>query len=299
LQTSWRERASSSGPPKCGYAHVVNRELGSGRRSARLATLSREVLRAQTAEQVGLSASGAAFWLVIAVLPSAIAAVSVYGLVVSPERVAGSLSGLLRNGPQSLGATLAEQLQKVAAADNGGLTVGLVVSLLLALWSASAGVYNLERAIRAAYGFAPEEYVRARARALIGAVVVVFGLGVVALASTAAAFVAQFLPVVVVSVGAVIVFVGVAAPVIAILYRYSVGHRLVLRSQLPGAVAASVGLGVVVAGFAMYLHFSARYTAVYGALAGTVIGMVGTYLAVYVVLLGAVLNAQLLRDDRA
>ena len=34
-------------------------------------------------------------------------------------------------------------------------------------------------------------------------------------------------------------------------------------------------------------------SAVYGALAGTVIGMVGTYLAVYVVLLGAVLNAQL------
>jgi membrane protein len=261
------------------------------------ATLLRQVLRAQTAEQVGLSASGAAFWIVIAVLPTAIAAVSVYGLVVGPQTVAGSLSGLFRNGPQSLGATLAEQLQKVAAADDRGLTTGLVVSLLLALWSASAGVYNLERAIRAAYGYAPEEYVRARGRALVGAVVVVAGLGLVALVSTAAAYVADRLPVAVAAVVAVIVFVGVASPVIALMYRYSVGHRLAVRRQLPGAVAASIGMGIVVAGFAVYLRFSARYTAVYGALAGTVIGMVGTYLAVYVLLLGAVLNAQLLRDE--
>ena len=51
-------------------------------------------MREQTAEQVGLAASGAAFWLVITILPAAIAAVSVYGLVVSPQQVARNLSGL-------------------------------------------------------------------------------------------------------------------------------------------------------------------------------------------------------------
>lgn len=263
------------------------------RRSAGLSELVRRVLREQTVEQVGLSASGAAFWLVIAVLPTAIAAVSVYGLIVSPQTVATNLAGLANNGPQSLGATLAQQLQKVAAADNGGLTAGLVISVALALWSASAGIYNLERAIRAAYGYTPEEYVRARGRALVGAVVVVLGLGIVALVSTAAAIITDYLPIIVVIIIAVPLFVGVVGAVIATLYRYSVGHRLALRGQFPGAVTASVGLGVVVGAFAVYLRFSTRYTAVYGALAGTVIGMIGTYLAVYVVLLGAVLNAQL------
>ena len=253
----------------------------------------RAVVREQTAEQVGLSASGAAFWLVISVLPTAIAAVSIYGLVVSPQTVAKNLAGLANNGPQSLGATLAQQLQKVAATDHGGLTAGLVISMLLALWSASAGIYNLERAIRAAYGHKPEEYVRARGRALVGAVVVVLSLGIVALISTAAAIVTDYLSVIVVVIIAVPLFVGVVAAVIATLYRYSVGHPLVLRTQLPGAITASVGLGIVVGAFAVYLRFSTRYTAVYGALAGTVIGMIGTYLAVYVVLLGAVLNAQL------
>jgi membrane protein len=259
----------------------------------RLVALLRGVFREQTAEQVGLAASGAAFWLVIAVLPTAIAAVSVYGLAVNPQTVATNVARLASSGPESLGATLAQQLQKVASSDHGGLTVGLIVSVVLALWSASAGVYNLERAIRAAYGFAPEEYARARVRALIGAVVVVLSVGVIALVSTGVAIVANFLPLVVTVAIAVPVVVVIGAAIIATLYRYSVGHRLRLRSQLPGALTASIGLAVVVGGFSVYLHVSTRYTAVYGALAGTIIGMIGTYLAVYVVLLGAVLNAQL------
>lgn len=250
------------------------------------------MIREQAAEQVGLAASGAAFWLVITVLPAAIAAVSVYGLVVSPERVAENLSGLARGGPDSLGTTLALQLQKVAATDHAGLTTGLVVSVVLALWSASAGFYNLERAIRAAYGLAPREYLRARGRAVVGALVVIVGLGLVALVSTLASRLFGSLPVVIALALEIPVLAALATATMAGLYRSSIGPQRV-RRLLPGALGASVGLVVVVSGFAVYLHYSTRYTAVYGALAGTVIGMIGTYLGVYVVLLGAVLNAQL------
>ncbi len=252
------------------------------------------VLREQTTEQVGLAASGAAFWLVISVFPTAIAAVSIYGLVVSPEHVADNLSGLANNGPQSLGATLADQLQKVVTANRGGLTVGLVVSVVLALWSASAGIYNLERAVRVSYGLGPANYVRARSHALLGAILGVLALGVAALVSTTAAIVVDHVPVVVAVIVGVPLALGLIAAIAAALYRLSIGSTRVGR-LLPGSVATSIGLSAVVAGFAVYLRFSTRYTAVYGALAGTVIGMIGTYLGVYVVLLGAVLNAQL--DD--
>src|SRR4051812_48466910 len=96
--------------------------------------LIRRVIREQSDQQVGLAASGAAFWLVITVLPTAIAAISLYGLIVTPQRVADNLAGLADNGPQSLGVTLADQLKKVAAESHAGLTVGLVVSIVLALW---------------------------------------------------------------------------------------------------------------------------------------------------------------------
>jgi len=258
-----------------------------------LVDLLGRVIREQSAEQVGLAASGAAFWIVITAFPTALAAVSVFGLVVSPQQVANDLAGLASRDPVSLGSTLTQQLHKVAAADRVGLSAGLAVSLVLALWSASAGVYNLERAIRAAYGLPPESYLRARGRAMGGAFAAVIALGVLALVSASGAVVIDYVPVAVAMVVGIPVFAAVVAGVSAALYRFAIGHRVGLRHLLPGGLLAAVGVLLVVVGFASYLRLSSHYTAVYGALAGAVIGMIGTYLAVYMVLLGAVLNVQL------
>ena len=85
----------------------------------RLATVLRvvrAVQREQGQEQVGLAASGAAFWLIIAVFPTAIAAVSIFGLIVDPKDVAKDLEGLAKAGPTSFGSIITDQLQRVAAA---------------------------------------------------------------------------------------------------------------------------------------------------------------------------------------
>src|SRR5689334_18926049 len=117
-------------------------------RSAEVSGLVDAVARHQGREQLGLVASGAAFWLVISALPTAVAVVTLYGLVVDPNEVATDLGSLVNRAPASLGALLRGQLQRVAAGDRTGLTVGLAVSIVLAVWSASAGIYNLDRAIR-------------------------------------------------------------------------------------------------------------------------------------------------------
>jgi membrane protein len=262
-------------------------------RDARVLGLLRSVMREQGQEQVGLAASGAAFWMIISAFPTAIAAVSIFGLVVSPAHVAKDLGGLANAGPSSLGSFVTEQLTRVAAGDNAGLSVGLVISLVVALWSASAGIYNLERAIRAAYGLRPERYVDARKRAFIGAFATVIALGLLALLSAGLSGAVSHVPTLVtaiVGIPALMVFITSA---IAGLYRFSIERRAGLRALLPGAVTAAFGLALVAVGFSIYVHFSTRFTAVYGALAGAVIGMIGTYLAIYVVLLGAVLNVQL------
>jgi membrane protein len=250
----------------------------------------RGVLHEQAVEGVGLAASGAAFWLVISVFPTAIAAISLFGLVVSPERVAGDLGHLATGAPSSLGSLVTTQLHRVAASDHAGLSLGLAVSVLFAIWSASAGVYNLNRAIRLAYGQAPQSYLEARARALVGAIVVVLALGGGALGIS---FVASRSPgPLVVILGVPALLIGLTAAV-AVLYRFSVGGHIKAWALLPGALVSSVGVLALIAAFGIYVNWSKRYTAVYGVFAGAVIGMVGTYLAVYVVLLGAVFNTQL------
>ena len=106
------------------------------------------MLRDQSAERISLAAAGAAFWLVISAFPTAIAVVSVYGLFVSPGRVASDRGALASGVPGSLGALLTEQLRRVAATDHAHLSLGLAVSLVLAIWSASSGFNNLEMCIR-------------------------------------------------------------------------------------------------------------------------------------------------------
>ncbi len=259
-------------------------------RLSRALGVARGVVREQSKEQVGLAASGAAFWLVISIFPMAIAAISVFGLVVSPQRVAADLGSLAHGAPSSLSSLVTAQLRRVAASDHAGLSTGLAVSVLFAVWSASAGVYNLDRAIRLAYGLAPQSYVQARARAFFGAVVVVLAIGCGALGLS---FVVSRSPgPLIVVEGIPALLIGIAAGV-AVLYRFSAGGQVKMRTVLPGAVVASVGMVALIAGFGSYVAWSKHYTAVYGVFAGAVIGMVATYLAVYVVLLGAVLNSEL------
>jgi membrane protein len=251
------------------------------------------VVKEQSDEQIGLVASGAAFWLVIAAFPAALAAVSIFGLVVSPQQVADDLSSITKAGPESLGSTLSAQLAHVAATDRVGLSVSLAISIVLALWSVSAAVYNLQRAIRSAYGLGVEEYVLARGRALVAGLVAVLALGALALGSTAISVALAYVPGILVKVVGLPLLVLVIAAVAAGLYRFSIGRPVGLGRLAPGSVASGIGLIALAAGFGWYLRVSTRYAAVYGALAGAVIGMIASYLAIYVLLIGAVLNAQL------
>lgn len=62
-----------------GIGDTGDRLSGRHPRTARAVVLAAAVVRAQGAEQVGLVASGAAFWLVISAVPAAIAVVALVG----------------------------------------------------------------------------------------------------------------------------------------------------------------------------------------------------------------------------
>ncbi len=250
---------------------------------------SLSVLHDQSAERISLAAGGAAFWLVISAFPTAIAVVSVYGLFVSPGRVASDLGGLASGVPGSLGEILTEQLRRVAATDHAHLSLGLALSLVVAIWSASSGFNNLDGAIRLAYGLPSQRYVEAKRRAFVGALAVVVLLGLLAVATPIVARRSSGL----VTVLTIAVSAGGITAGVGALYRFSVGTHVSARSLLPGALLSAAGIALVSVGFGAYVSESTHYTAVYGASAGAVVGMLAIYFAVYGVLLGAVLNVEL------
>jgi membrane protein len=265
----------------------------------------RRALAESTADNVPMLAGGVAFFGFLAVFPALIAAVSVYGLVADPSTVAAQLADLAAVLPRSAQPLVADQLTAVAGTSGGALGIGLVVSLLAALWSSSGGTANLIKAVNIAYDEDESRgTLRLRALALaltVGAIVfVLLTLALVALMPV----VLDALP-----LGAVgrlvaqvlrwVVLIGLVVAALALVYRVAPDRDAPrLRWVSAGAlVAAGLWLLGSVA-FSLYVNFFGNYNKTYGALGGVVVLLLWLYLTSYIVLLGAEVNAESERQTR-
>ncbi len=102
------------------------------------------------ANQVPLLAAGVAFYAFLAVFPALIAIVSIYGLFADTSKIPNQLSSLTTALPDEASKVLNDQVTTLTARPST-LGIGLVVSVVIALWSASAAVSNLLTAIDVAY----------------------------------------------------------------------------------------------------------------------------------------------------
>ena len=102
------------------------------------------------ANQVPLLAAGVAFYAFLAVFPALIAIVSIYGLFADTSKIPNHLNSLTTALPDEASKVLQDQVAALAARPST-LGIGLLVSIVIALWSASAAVSNLLTAIDVAY----------------------------------------------------------------------------------------------------------------------------------------------------
>lgn len=258
--------------------------------------LVRRVVRAQSAERIGLSAAGIAFWFVIAIFPALIAVVMILGLVLSPAEIASTLNELDKASPNSLGGVVLRQVEAAAQTRPSALSVGFAVSLVVVLWSTSAGYYNFARGTRMAYGLPPQSYVVARGRAFVGAtagmlVTAALTVGTALLVSYAGSQSGAWRTILLTInavVGIVVLMLALAA-----LFRFSTGRIHSRLAYFPGAAFGAIGTVAVFVGFGIFVTYAGSYDAVYGALSSAIILMLTVYFSGYAVLIGAILNAQL------
>lgn len=245
-------------------------------------------------------AAGVAFYSLMALFPTLIAVVAVWALGADPAQVSSQLAPVARHLPADVGQLLTDQLTDAVHANHGGLTVGLVASLLGAIWAASGGVNGLTRGLTIIFDTAAQQrMLRQRAVSLaltLGAlIVVVLALALVAVfpvmlghlgLSSAARAGAQVLR--------WVVLFAVVAVGLATLYRIAGtpaddGILFVSTGVLVAVlvwIAGSVGLSLYVANFG-------HYNRTYGSLASVVVLLLWLYLSAFAVLLGAVVDAEL------
>ncbi len=252
-----------------------------------------------SADQVPLLAAGVAFFGFLALFPAMVAFTLVWGLLADPATVTEQTRTLTESLPPEARTLLVGQLQQLASSPKQSLGWGLVLAVLVALWSASGGVGNLVTAINVAYdeerrrGFVKEKLI---ALALtVGSVV--FMLLMVALIAGVPAVLEM------VGIGAgwwwlveIVRWLLIAALVmvaLAVLYRVAPARDAPkFRWASVGAIVGTVLWLVASAGFSLYVSLFGNYAKTYGALAGVAVLLLWLWITCYAILLGAEINAE-------
>lgn len=264
---------------------------------------------AQIDEQnLSLISAGIAFFGMLAIFPGLAAIIAIFGLVADPAVIQDQI-GLLRGiVPNDIFELLDRQSKRIASARSDTLGWATVVSILLALWSARAGVGAMMRGLNTIYR-APN---RSVFRHYFAAFTMTLSLVMVALVAGAAVvvtpLVVAMLPLAVETVSwidtvrwSAAIFVITVG--ISIIYRYGPRKRDGKRAPwlTPGAFFAVVMWALVSIAFSEYLANFGRYNEVYGSIGAVVALLMWLYFSAFLVLIGGAINAQIehYRRDKA
>jgi membrane protein len=102
-------------------------------------------------DNISIIAAGVAFYALLAIFPAITALVSIWGLVADPAQVQQQFAAIGQIVPADAWRLLDDQLRSVAASSPRALGWGVALGILVALWSAGAGVRALVTALNIAY----------------------------------------------------------------------------------------------------------------------------------------------------
>jgi membrane protein len=251
-------------------------------------------------DHIPTAAAAVTFYILLALFPALSAFVSLYGLVADVDearRQVLALHGLLPGGAVSV---LGDQLARLAVADHGGLGLAFVISLLLSIWSANAGVKALIEALNVAF-----ETREVRGFLTLNLLSLGFTAGAIVLAVVAIVVVAAA-PGVLATLGlphlagaAALrwpVFLIFTSGVFSLLYRYAPSRQHVRwRWVTPGGCVAALGWMVMSVLFSLFVANFGHYDRTYGSLGAIVGFLTWIWLSLMVLLFGAELNSRIER----
>jgi membrane protein len=245
-------------------------------------------------------AAGVVFYALLAVFPAITALVSLYGLFADAGTISQHLSlaaGILPKGGLDI---VQDQINRITSKGNGTLGFGFVFGLVLALWSANAGMKAIIDALNVVYD-------EKEKRGLVWLNVTSLTLTLAAIVSLLFAIAAVvLLPLLLNYVGlsdmsemvlqvvrwpALLVLVVIG---LAVLYRFGPSRNEPRWEWLSvGSVLAAVSWLVASALLSWYLANFADYDATYGSLGAAIGFMMWLWISSIVILFGAELNSEI------
>jgi membrane protein len=255
-----------------------------------------------------LLAGALAYYGFLAIFPAAIATVAIYALVQDPAGLEAQVQDISEALPADAASIITKQLEDLVGTAGGGVTVSAGLSIVGALWAASAGMKALMKGIDDAY-----DVTETRNFLVLRGMAVLLTFGAILFLITAISSV-TFLPELLGNIGleeeatravewlrwpglfiAVILALGV-------LYKLAPNRPAGMQRLFSwGAVVAALLWLLATVGFSLYTSLigSENVNQTYGALGGVIVLLLWFYLSGFIVLLGAEFNAELELRRRA
>ncbi len=251
-------------------------------------------------DRVLFTAAAASFYILLALVPTLNAFVSIYGLFNDTRSVLDHVDLLAGIIPPGALDVVRDQLTRLAGQSSGGLGLSLLFSVAVALWGSSAGVKAMFEAMNIAYHEQERRsFIAFNGLALLFALASAIGaLLVVAIVLVVPALVA-YIPwseslgwtarLAAYAVMALVLWLGVTA-----LYRWGPSREQAKwRWITPGSVFAALLLSGGSVAFSWYVSNFSDDSAAYGSL-GAVIGlMIWLWISTTIIILGAELNSEI------
>ena len=182
-------------------------------------------------------------------------------------------------------------------------SVGTVsISLIFTLLSADKGLFALVKGLHSVYNYSGNQeksmiYLKLTSilktiifiiLIAIGAVILVFGTPIISTIQEKFGLLENYT--IISQILTQVVYVCIVFVVFLCLYKFIPGHKITLRSQVPGAIFSSVALIIISFVFSKYLDIFKGFSITYGSLTALMLIMMWTYTCFYAIFLGAEIN---------
>lgn len=268
-------------------------------RLRRLHVRIERVLARAARAHLGMTAAAVAFFGFLSIFPGIATVIALWSLMADPRAIRQEMQFIADLLPRDAFSLIDAQVESLLSATGSDLGWATLVSLVVAFWSARAGVAGMISGLNAVHHH-PE---RGNVRHTLLALALTLVLVLIALAALVAAVVVplllRFVPLGTMAALALelansILSMGLLVLGLALTYRYGPNRPENVETRLftRGLLVAMVLWLIISRGFVIYLANFNNYNQVYGSIGAVVILMMWLYLSAYAVLIGAAVDAE-------
>ena len=263
---------------------------------------AKEVYPSIGKDRLPLVAGAITYYIILTIIPLLILAISVLALFISPDQAQAFIQARFLELAQLLGEEVSQRLQEeiLTVVQAAGIFTGL--ALLVGVWTGSQVFVILESALNQVWGVTEHRpFWKQRLLALLMlvlsglvfliAIVLVNAIRLLRHLNIPAFGEVQDIPFLVPTLISVVVPIILTALLFGLSYRFLPNKRVTWHSALPGALFAATVWTIFLHLFGIYATNFARFSVVYGSLAGLVLLMFWIYYSALIMLVGAEIAA--------